>query len=203
MKRVIALLLSLCLMCGMVFAEPLTGRTGFSCEYPAELLTVVEQYGHSTMLLAADTLEEGFNLQILATDPGAEQTDPVSFLADWMDMLGCDASDIVTAENSKGATVWSVRFMLENSVNWVWILQQDGREFQISAYMDGCEEKYLPAVQSVVDTFAVDLNGDLSGFEDDEEEESDFYTTMVNTYDPVLRLYGQACYEGWDMEKLE
>ena len=73
------------------------------------------------------------------------------------------------------------------------------------AFMMDCEDTYSPIAQAVVDSFAVDLNGDMSGFDDppEEEDDGDFYGDLISRYEDVLRPYGTAVHEGWDIERLE
>ena len=129
MKRFLFLLPVLCLLCCFASAETLTGRTGFTLEYPADMLEITTQYGTYTLLTSPDDSTGVFSLSILATVPGQERQDPVAALTELAADFDPEHSEVSVAENSKGATVWAVRYKVADSVEWDWIVQQDGREF--------------------------------------------------------------------------
>ena len=204
MKRFFSMLLALCLLCCCASAETLTGRTGFTVDYPADLLEIASQQDVSTLFLPKDESALGsFNLQIQATVPGLEQEDPAAYLTKMMSYYEGEHSEVTTGENSRGAATWCARYMVGDSVAWDWVIQQEGREFLVMTYMLDCEEAYLPVVQAMVDSFAVDLNGDMSGFDDAEVNDIDFFGELFSRYDSVLRLYGTASYEEWDIDQLD
>ena len=135
--------------------------------------------------------------ETLTTDPVATLQEQVMWFVDTM-------PDVNTYTNSNGAQIWSIRYPLADSVCWDYIIQQDGREFQVNTFMEENEDTYLYIVENILDTFAVDPNGDFSGYDEEEndEDEQDFYSMMIDLYDGVLQQVGTALKEQWDIEKL-
>lgn len=181
------------------------GKCGFTMEYPAELLEV-HSYGTNTTFVAIAE-NDIMNMTILPDASVAE--DPVQKLVSIMQEYAVPAGseDVRHFQTAAGAEVYACQIPLEDAMMEEFLLQQDGREFYISIYLHtDVKDKYLNAAEDMVLSFSTDPNGDFSGYEEEETMEDmyepDYFSTMIDQYAPVLRLWGTAVWEKWDMSRL-